>query len=113
MRYRFVHIIAAVFLLVGMGVQAVVSYRRATRHVQEKIDLEMQQAAQDPNKASLLTTMLAYQGNAGGKPTRVVDRNNEYTAQVLLRLGFRWSEPDSGYVNRMLTAISQLGFFDV
>ena len=44
MRYRFVHIIAAVFLLVGMGVQAVVSYRRATRHVQEKIDLEMQLA---------------------------------------------------------------------
>ena len=73
----------------------------------------MQQAAQDPNKASLLTTMLAYQGNAGGKQTRVVDRNNEYTAQVLLRLGFRWSEPDSAYVNRMLTAISQLGFFDV
>ena len=44
MRYRFVHIIAAAFLLVGMGVQAVVSYRRATRHVQEKIDLEMQLA---------------------------------------------------------------------
>ena len=79
----------------------------------QEFGLAMQQAAQDPNKASLLTTMLAYQGNAGGKPTRVVDRNNEYTAQVLLRLGFRWSEPDSGYVNRMLTAISQLGFFDV
>ena len=79
----------------------------------QEFGLALQQAAQDPNKASLLTTMLAYQGNAGGKPTRVVDRNNEYTAQVLLRLGFRWSEPDSGYVNRMLTAISQLGFFDV
>ena len=79
----------------------------------QEFGMLMQQAAQDPNKASLLTTMLAYQGNAGGKPTRVVDRNNEYTAQVLLRLGFRWSEPDSGYVNRMLTAISQLGFFDV
>ena len=79
----------------------------------QEFGMLMQQAAQDPKKASLLTTMLAYQGNAGGKPTRVVDRNNEYTAQVLLRLGFRWSEPDSGYVNRMLTAISQLGFFDV
>ncbi len=79
----------------------------------QEFGLAMQQAAQDPNKASLLTTMLAYQGNAGGKQTRIVDRNNEYTAQVLLRLGFRWSEPDSAYVNRMLTAISQLGFFDV
>ena len=79
----------------------------------QEFGMLMQQAALDPNKASLLTTMLAYQGNAGGKQTRIVDRDNEYTAQVLLRLGFRWSEPDSGYVNRMLTAISQLGFFDV
>ena len=43
-QYRYIHIIAAVFLLVGMGVQAVVSYRRATRHVQDKIDLQMQLA---------------------------------------------------------------------
>ena len=44
MRYRYIHILAAVFLLVGMGVQVVVSYQRATRHVQEKIDLQMQLA---------------------------------------------------------------------
>ena len=44
MRYRYIHIIAAAFLLVGMGVQTVVSYRRATRHVQDKIDLQMQLA---------------------------------------------------------------------
>ena len=44
MRFRSIHIIAAVFLIIGMGVQAVVSYRRATRHVQEKIDMEMQLA---------------------------------------------------------------------
>ena len=73
----------------------------------------MQQAALDPGKATLLTTMLAYQGQAKNKQAQIVGRNNEYTAQVLLRLGFRWSEPDSAYVGRMLTAISQLGFFDV
>ena len=44
MRYRYIHIIAAVFLLIGMGVQTIVSYRRATRHVEEQIDLEMQLA---------------------------------------------------------------------
>jgi hypothetical protein len=53
--------------------------------------------------------MLAYE-NIGG---HIVPPSNEYTSQVLLRLGFRWTEPDSGYVGRMLTAISQLGFFDV
>ena len=73
----------------------------------------MEQAASDPKKASLLTTMVAYQGMAHGKPAQIVERNNEYTAQVLLRLGFRWTEPDNAYFNRMLTAISQLGFFDI
>ena len=69
----------------------------------------MQQASADPKKAPLLTGLLAYE-NIGG---RIVPPSNEYTSQVLLRLGFRWTEPDSVYVGRMLTAISQLGFFDV
>ncbi|MBO4362344.1 MAG: amino acid adenylation domain-containing protein [Paludibacteraceae bacterium] len=73
----------------------------------------MQQAAQDPQKASLLTTMVAYQNIAHGQPTQIVDRNNAYTSPVLLRLGFQWTEPDDEYIGRMLTAISQLGFFDI
>ena len=79
----------------------------------EAFGLAVQQAALDPNKASLLTTMLAYQNIAHGQPTQIVDRDNSYTSQVLLRLGFRWTEPDNDYIGRMLTAISQLGFFDV
>jgi len=79
----------------------------------EVFGMAVQQAALDPNKASLLTTMLAYQNIAHGQPTQIVDRNNAYTSQVLLRLGFQWTEPDNEYIGRMLTAISQLGFFDV
>ena len=80
---------------------------------QEEFNMLMQQAALDPNKAALLTTMLAYLPSKNSKPTHVVESNNAYTSQALLRLEFRWTEPDSSYVNRMLTAISQLGFFDV
>ena len=79
----------------------------------EAFGMAIQQAALDPQKAPLLTTMLAYQNIAHGQPTQIVDRNNEYTSQVLLRLGFQWTEPDNEYIGRMLTAISQLGFFDV
>ncbi len=79
----------------------------------EAFGMAVQQAALDPTKASLLTTMLAYQNIAHGQPTQIVDRNNAYTSQVLLRLGFQWTEPDNEYIGRMLTAISQLGFFDV
>ena len=73
----------------------------------------LQQAAADPKKASLLTTMVAYQNMSNGQPTQTVDRTNAYTSQVLLRLGFRWTEPNSDYIGKMLTAISQLGFFDM
>jgi hypothetical protein len=41
-RFTYVHIIAALFLLLGMGVQSYVSYSRARYRLQEKMDLEMQ-----------------------------------------------------------------------
>ena len=40
MRYKYIHILAALFLIGGMGVQFLVSYRQAKRHVQETIDLK-------------------------------------------------------------------------
>lgn len=40
MRYKYIHILAAFFLICGMGVQFLVSYRQAKRHVQETIDLK-------------------------------------------------------------------------
>ena len=46
MRYRYIHILAAAFLLIGMGVQTVMSYSYAQKHVQDKIDLQMQLAQQ-------------------------------------------------------------------
>lgn len=42
MRYRYIHIIAALFLIVGMAVQFVMSYRQAKLQVQENIDLKTQ-----------------------------------------------------------------------
>ena len=56
--------------------------------------------------------LLAYQDMTHGQKAVTIERDNRYTSAVLLRLGFHWYAPDSAYVNRMLTAISQLGFFD-
>lgn len=42
MRYRYIHILAAMFLIVGMAVQLVMSYSQAKRYVQEYIDLKTQ-----------------------------------------------------------------------
>ena len=41
-RFTSVHILAALFLLLGMGVQSYVSYSRALSLLQEKMELEMQ-----------------------------------------------------------------------
>ena len=42
MRYRYIPIFAALFLIVSMGVQFVMSYKQAVRQVQENIDLKTQ-----------------------------------------------------------------------
>lgn len=86
---------------------------KSIRYVEEdEFQQAILEAGKDPKKASLMSALLAYQDMTHGQKAVTIERNNRYTSAVLLRLGFRWSAPDSAYVNRMLTAISQLGFFD-
>jgi hypothetical protein len=69
-------------------------------------------AGQDPEKAKLLSALLAYQNFANGQKVIVIERDNRYTCGVLHRLGFHWKDTSWDYVERMLTAIAGLGFFD-
>ena len=80
----------------------------------EQADFEqhLRQSASDPNKASILQSMLAYQQVADGKYVAFNGFNNHYTTQVLMRLGFQWSFTSWDYIERFLKAISGLGFFD-
>ena len=87
---------------------------KSIRYVEEdEFQQAILEASKDPKKASLMSALLAYQDMTHGQKAVTIERDNRYTSAVLLRLGFHWSAPDSAYVNRMLTAISQLGFFDV
>lgn len=79
---------------------------------QEEFAEAIENAKQDPHKAQLMTSMLAYQDMAHGQKTADVERDNDYTTQVLYRLGFAFSPTSWDYVERMLTAISAFGFFD-
>ena len=72
----------------------------------------MEQAKNDPQKARQLSSLLAYQDMAHGQKTADVKRDNDYTTQVLYRLGFEFSPTSWDYVERMLTAISGFGFFE-
>ncbi len=78
----------------------------------EEYNATMESAGNDPQKAKTLSSLLAYQDMAHGMKAKVVAVKNPYTTQVLYRLGFKWSPTTWDYVDRMLSAISGLGFFD-
>ena len=80
---------------------------------QEEFEEAMNAAKDDPAKARTMSSLLAYQDMAHGQKTADVKRENNYTTQVLYRLGFDWSPTSWDYVERMLTAIGTLGFFDM
>ena len=79
---------------------------------QEEFAEAMEAAKNDPQKARQMASLLAYQDMAHGQKTTDVNRDNDYTTQVLYRLGFAWSPTSWDYVERMLTAIGGFGFFE-
>jgi thioester reductase-like protein len=73
---------------------------------------EMETAKQDAEKAKLLSSLLAYQDMAHGHESYMIPTKNNYTTQVLYRLGFRWSPTSWDYVRQFLKAINDMGYFD-
>ncbi len=78
----------------------------------DEFEKALAEAGQDPEKAKLLSAMMAYQDMAHGQKAVLIERDNRYTCAVLHRLGFQWSDTAWDYVERLLTAISGFGFFD-
>ena len=80
---------------------------------QEDFDAALQQAKDDAQKSTRLASFLAYSDAAHGQKTFDVARDNDYTTQVLYRLGFSFSPTSWDYVERMLTTIGGFGFFEL
>jgi len=78
----------------------------------EEFEKVLAEVGQDPEKAKLLSAMMAYQDMAHGQKTAIIERDNRYTNAVLYRLGFHWSDTSWDYVDRLLTAISGFGYFE-
>ena len=79
---------------------------------EEEFVQQLNEAKNDPQKAPLLTGLLAYEDMSHGQRATFVPTINHYTTAVLLRLGFRWSPTSWNYVDSFLVAISRLGFFN-
>ena len=78
----------------------------------EAFNEALETAKQDPEKAKRLSSLLAYQDMAHGQKAILIPAENQYTTQVLYRLGFRWSSTSWDYVDQMLKAIAGFGYFD-
>ncbi|MBR5337150.1 MAG: amino acid adenylation domain-containing protein [Lachnospiraceae bacterium] len=70
------------------------------------------EAQKDPAKATELTSIMAYMQSPGGREQIRLQRKCEYTMQVLYRLGFRWPVTTWDYIQRFVSALSGLGYFD-
>ena len=75
----------------------------------ETFDRALAEAEKDPQKAAILSSMLAYKRNASlaSVPVRF-----DYTSQILARTGFFWNITDSTYIRRFIESMKGLGFFD-
>jgi amino acid adenylation domain-containing protein len=97
----------------GDVLQGLITVGDGVRFVeQEEFAEALERAKEDPQKAKLMSSLLAYQDMAHGQKTTDVKRDNDYTTQVLYRLNFAWSPTSWDYVERMLTTIGGFGFFE-
>ena len=69
-------------------------------------------ASQDPEKAKMLSAIMAYQDMAHGQKASIIERDNRFTCSVLHRLGFQWSSISRDYIIQMLRQIAAFGFFE-
>lgn len=79
----------------------------------EEFQRRLAEAMQDPEKSELVQSLVAYKEENDGT-FKVVNgwETKAYTAQVLLRLGFRWSFTSWDYVENYLRCLQGLGVFD-
>lgn len=78
----------------------------------EDFNMALELAKQNPDKAKKLSSLLAYQDMAHGQKAVFINPDNQYTAQVLYRLGFHWSSTSWDYVDQMLVTIAGFGYFE-
>ena len=99
--------------LLGDVLQIMKKVGKEIRFVEtDEFEKAIAEAGKDPEKAKLLSAILAYQDVAHGQKAAIIERDNRYTCNVLHRLGFHWRDTSWDYVERMLTAIAGFGFFE-
>ena len=94
-------------ILNGFAEAGITLKRVEAEEFQQALDRMME----NPDLVTLLRPLMAYDMGAGHK-TRWIESTNEYTTQVLYRLGFQWPTTAADYVHRFVDTIVGFGFFE-
>ncbi len=95
-------------ILNGFAEAGITLKRVETEEFQQALDRMME----NPDLVTLLRPLMAYDMGTGHQ-TRWIESSNEYTTQVLYRLGFQWPITAKGYVHRFVDTIVGFDYFNV
>ena len=95
-------------ILNGFAEAGITLKRVESDDFQQALDRMME----NPDLVTLLRPLMAYDMGAGHK-TRWIESTNDYTTQVLYRLGFQWPVTAKSYVHRFVDTIIGFDYFNV
>ena len=78
----------------------------------EEFQQALEKMIENPDLVTLLRPLMAYDMGTGHK-TRWIESTNDYTTQVLYRLGFQWPPTAADYVHRFVDTIIGFDYFTV
>ena len=101
-------------MAIGDVIRAMQSCGLAINFVeQEDFQSAWLSAEEDPDKAKILTSSIAYRSGNDSAEVVTFPKNNLYTMQVLYRLGYSWPVTMWEYVEKFINLLQRLGFFSV
>ena len=78
----------------------------------EEFQRTLESVMENPDLVTLLRPLMAYDMGDGHK-TRWIESTNDYTTQVLYRLGFQWPPTAAAYVHRFVDTIMGFDYFTI
>ncbi|MCR5237652.1 MAG: amino acid adenylation domain-containing protein, partial [Lachnospiraceae bacterium] len=108
------HVITDQYISMAYAFDQMNSMGLPVRYVEtEEYEKAFEAANNHPRKASLMTSLIAYNKSDGAKERIVLKMDRTYTLQVLYRLGFFWPMISADYISGFLKGLKGLGYFDV
>ena len=95
-------------ILMGFAESGITLKRVETEEFQQALEKMME----NPDLVTLLRPLMAYDMGTGHK-TRWIESTNDYTTQVLYRIGFQWPPTAADYVHRFVDTIVGFDYFNV